>query len=124
MENKKAALIVAGGAAILYFLYRRSRKTVAVSVEQIQDEIPETGMNIPGYQGGDFISDIDVLVNPNLLGMLQHKMMPLYGFVGTTTIGVPVPVYLERPKSTRQFSVSRPGVGSMGGGSKVQIKAA
>lgn len=92
MEKKTVYIAAGGGALILLLLYWRSRNRVSVQMNETIPEVPETGMNIPGYQGGDFISDIDVLVNPELLGMLSYKFMPLYGFVGTTTI--PVPVYV------------------------------
>lgn len=95
MDKKKTALVAGGIGIVLFLLWRRSRRSVSVSSEQIGETVPEEGMNIPGYRGGDFVSDIDVIVNPSLLGFLNYKMMPLYGFVGTTTIKVPVPVYVR-----------------------------
>ena len=121
METKKIALIGGSAIVIAYLFWRRATAQLTVNEgdEIIPEIVPESGMNIPGYQGGDFISDIDVLVNPNLLAMLQYKMMPLFGFVGTTVIETPVYVPVpekKKPKRTRFSSRMSPGGG--GGGAR------
>ena len=121
METKKIALIGAAAIGVAYLLYRNAVSQLTVNEGDIvADTVPESGMNIPGYQGGNFVSDIDVLVNPNLLAMLQYKMMPLFGFVGTTVIETPVYVPLsptKKPPKVNQF-IGRWGGGGGGGGSR------
>lgn len=100
MEKK---YIVGGAAALglILFLMYRKRTVYITNVTAPEKDIDISGMNIPGYQGGDFISNITVEANPSLLSMLNNKFMPLFGFVGTTTIGVPV--YLPAKKPVRRY---------------------
>lgn len=105
MEKKK--ILIAGGAGILaiaaWFYFKKKRSNVIVANSDSEDsgfyDVPMNGMNIPGYVGGDFISNISVSANPELLSMLNNKYMPLFGFVGTTTVSVPVYVPVKPVKN-------------------------
>jgi len=100
MENKK--LVIAGvvGLGLLIWFGIRPKSVSQSFVDADENEMfGNQGMNIPGYVGGDFISNIDVEVNPDLLGMLANKYMPLFGFVGTTTVGVPIYVPVQQTRT-------------------------
>lgn len=84
MENKTKVILGVGGIVVVLLLLKGGANQSNAAIDW---GVPFGGMFPPNSDPAGFNTQIDVKADPNLLGMLDQKYMPLFGFVGMTSTG-------------------------------------
>lgn len=106
MDDKKQKAIVVGGIALLILLIKlasdsKSGIVFAPPGDSGQSVNYQDFFNFPYYDinkelpdlggGNTYNSTINQIINPSLGMQLSRQYMPMFGFVGVTTVGITIP---------------------------------